>query len=278
MQPLNYKVHQETCELSYKLQGKGVPILLIHGAACDSSYFQKAADLLSAAFCVITYDRRGYASSKASQNADFSIEEQAKDAVRILEHAGIASAACVGSSAGGLIALEIARQFPEKVSCLFLHEPPIGISPAHTRQILQWFNQLWQDASQRKIPKACLDFIQPIGGADPLAEPMSMERQRQSLRNLETFLYGELDALISHFQQPQPTLPIKIPCLLTAGTDDAEALLSQAAPRAAEQLQCGFCRLPGYHNLALDRPQVFVEAVTKFLLPALASPTVERTL
>lgn len=262
---MKYTVCRDTCELSCEIQGEGQPLLLIHGVACDSSFYKKTADLLKESFCVITYDRRGYAESKAAPGASFSVKEQAEDAAMVLEGAGVPSAQVVGCSAGGIIALEMAYRYPEKVEKLFLHEPPLGMTPAYHEEIRRWMELLELDAQKKSLTRALLDFVYAIGGVDPSAQTSTLEQQRQNLENLKIFLHHELKDFLTYHEHLSKEQRLEMPCVLAAGSDNVEGLFSLAGPSSAEWLGCSFLRVPGYHNLASERPEVFMDVLKEIM-------------
>jgi pimeloyl-ACP methyl ester carboxylesterase len=89
-------------ELYYEVGGAGPSLLLIMGATGDGGVFEQFADLLAEEFTVVTYDRRGNGRSPRPVNWDTtSPEEQADDAVGLLDALGLAPAALFGTSSGG---------------------------------------------------------------------------------------------------------------------------------------------------------------------------------
>ncbi|MBW2416782.1 MAG: alpha/beta fold hydrolase, partial [Deltaproteobacteria bacterium] len=70
------------------------------------------------------YHRRGFAGSDRHAGP-FSIEDQAQDAVNLLEHLGVERAHVVGHSYGGVTAIQVALSAPRIVHSLSLLEPPL---------------------------------------------------------------------------------------------------------------------------------------------------------
>lgn len=104
--------------LHWEERGEGTPLLLVMGHTYDSSMWYLAADELAQHHRVITFDNRGTGRSSAAGR--LSVEDMANDAFAVLDAAGIAAAHCYGVSMGGGIALEMARQRPERVLSLLL--------------------------------------------------------------------------------------------------------------------------------------------------------------
>lgn len=95
------------------------PLLIITGI---TDYTPKAAWQmadLAADFYVITFDNRG-AGRSAPLPAGYTIADMAGDAAAVLSALGIASAHVFGFSMGGMIALNMALDYPERVRRLVL--------------------------------------------------------------------------------------------------------------------------------------------------------------
>jgi pimeloyl-ACP methyl ester carboxylesterase len=93
-------------------EGEGPAIVLIHAAIVDHrAWDAMLPGLLSAGFRVVRYDYRAFG---ASTTEDVSFSDRA-DLVAVLDAFGIARAALVGNSRGGMIAFDTAIEFPERV-------------------------------------------------------------------------------------------------------------------------------------------------------------------
>lgn len=105
--------------LWYERSGSGPPLLCITGFAISSAVFEPVLDLYAERFDCITYDHRGSGRS-ATPLKPTSIPELAGDAAQLLDHLGVASAHVYGISMGGMVALELALRFPDRVRGLVL--------------------------------------------------------------------------------------------------------------------------------------------------------------
>jgi non-heme chloroperoxidase len=87
-------------DLYYEDQGKGQPVVLIHGYPLDGgSWERQSAALLDAGYRVIAYDRRGFGrSSKPSTGFDY--DTFAADLNALLEHLDVTDVVLVGFSMG----------------------------------------------------------------------------------------------------------------------------------------------------------------------------------
>ena len=105
--------------------GTGPPVLFVHGgfASLDSRFADRSWGYwehdLASSVELVTYDRRGcYAASCPPDGYD--LENQAADAVALLDDLDVSAAHLVGSSAGGPISLAIAAGRPDRVRSLTL--------------------------------------------------------------------------------------------------------------------------------------------------------------
>lgn len=76
---------------------------------------------------LITYDRRGHGGSTAPEPyTGTTVEEQSEDAAKLLETLGAPALTVIGEDLGALVALDLARRHPRRVSALVLHAPVIA--------------------------------------------------------------------------------------------------------------------------------------------------------
>lgn len=107
--------------LFYKVQGRGTPVLLIHGYPLSGELFAKNRDALArAGHQVITFDLRGFGKSQAPKDDPGSIQTYAKDALGLMDQLKISKAIIGGMSMGGPIAFEMYRRAPERFRGLIL--------------------------------------------------------------------------------------------------------------------------------------------------------------
>jgi pimeloyl-ACP methyl ester carboxylesterase len=115
-------VRSDGRDLYYEEAGEGVPILLIPPSGSTASTWGTAVDQLARIGRVITYDRRGYARTGGEPVRRLSTHTA--DAVAILECLGAVPAVLVGTSAGAMIALDLAVHRPDLVQAVIEHEGP----------------------------------------------------------------------------------------------------------------------------------------------------------
>ena len=106
-------------ELYYEEQGTGDPLLLIMGLGVTHAGWVLQAPAFRKQHRVITYDSRGLGLS-ADDGEPYTIRTLADDAVALLDHLGIERSHVLGLSLGGMVAQEVAINYPGRVHRLVL--------------------------------------------------------------------------------------------------------------------------------------------------------------
>jgi 3-oxoadipate enol-lactonase len=105
--------------LYYESCGSGEPVLLISGLGSNTELWCRQTTVLSSHHQTIAFDNRGAGRSDVP-DGPYTIKEMASEAVRLLDALDIPAAHVVGSSMGGMIAQEVAIQYPDKALSLAL--------------------------------------------------------------------------------------------------------------------------------------------------------------
>jgi pimeloyl-ACP methyl ester carboxylesterase len=104
------------------VEGSGPPVVLLHAGVADLRMWDPLVPLLSDDHQVVRYDRRGFGRSPLSPGG-FS---HVRDLVDLMDGLELGSAAVVGASAGGYVALAFAALHPDRVGALALLAPPLA--------------------------------------------------------------------------------------------------------------------------------------------------------
>lgn len=103
--------------LRYVVEGEGEPVLLIHGLGA-SIHLQWGGpgvlDELAKEYRVIAFDNRGHGRSGKPHDTEEYGDDMVADAVRMLDHLGIAQAHIVGYSMGAMITDKLLAEHPER--------------------------------------------------------------------------------------------------------------------------------------------------------------------
>lgn len=105
----------------------GEPLVLLHGFTGSMAQWTVVRPLLAAERRVIAYDLRGHGSTDAPDDlATYTMAAYAEDLRALLDALGVDRAHVLGSSFGGMVALEFALRYPERLRSLILSDTSAG--------------------------------------------------------------------------------------------------------------------------------------------------------
>jgi len=109
----------------YEVEGKGHPLVLIHGWPMSARMWDRQADVLARDFMVIRYDRRGFGRSPGTPGVEQSSRTDAADLEALLRLLKVSHTYVLGHSQGGAVAQQFTLDHPDQVDALILHGAPI---------------------------------------------------------------------------------------------------------------------------------------------------------
>lgn len=255
--------------IRYVTEGKGEPIILIHGWMSDSSMWGrdlfgntklKGAD----GFMVIALDCRGHGKSDKPHEQEKYGVEMAADVVRLLDHLKLEKAHLIGYSSGAFIAGKVAATHPDRVlSVVYAGQAPV-ITGAKA-----------SDFSECEIFAKAVDEGKGLGAyiiaVSPDDKPKPTEEQANAIAK---FLYGSKDvkafALAGRsFKDLEVTVEqlqkCSAPILFIHGGNESDHVKNRVA-KVRKLLGRGEVKIvaDGNHITTLSKPE-FASALTDFL-------------
>jgi pimeloyl-ACP methyl ester carboxylesterase len=250
-------------ELYYEERGSGPPLLLVHGTGGYAGLWSPVVAGLARSYRVIAYDRRGFARSSPAPST--VLADHARDAAELLGALDASPATIVGWSAGGVVALDLAASYPDRVAALVLAEPAAHLLTHPTRDVLAMTARFgFQRYVRRDAAAAALAMYRwassyTTGGNAFDAFPD--EWREQMLAHAPATL-REMDQM----RRPYPSRAAirSIACPVTVIEGDLSALAFVRAnafvmgllPRARKTSLSGAA-----HMLHIDQPEQWVDAV-----------------
>lgn len=126
-------------KICYVTEGKGEPIVLLHGWMSDSNMWGRLdTNPMNNEFQLIAVDLRGHGKSDKPHAAEEYGPKMAEDVVRLLDHLKLPKAHLVGYSMGAIVAGKVAATHPDRVlSLVYGGQAPIlrGKVKADAREI-----------------------------------------------------------------------------------------------------------------------------------------------
>ncbi|MDR3590357.1 MAG: alpha/beta hydrolase [Negativicutes bacterium] len=154
-----YLEMKDGAKIYYEDQGRGQPIVLIHGWTCSSRFWQENAPELAKEFRVITIDLRGHGNSSKILTGH-TISQYARDVREVIEYLGLQGATLAGWSLGGPVVLSYWQQYAgdSRLKALGLIDTaPYPFSPAD-----------WNSHSLKNHNVNAMNVMFKIYSADPL--------------------------------------------------------------------------------------------------------------
>jgi 3-oxoadipate enol-lactonase len=141
-------------EVNYEIQGDGPPLLFLHGLGSSGQDWAPQVDAFGDRYECITYDVRGHGRS-GKPPGPYSMARFAADAAGLLDYLKVPSANLVGLSLGGMIAFQMAVDFPERVnSMIIINSGPAVVAKNFKEKVAIWQRQyMFRLLSMERIGK-----------------------------------------------------------------------------------------------------------------------------
>jgi 3-oxoadipate enol-lactonase len=174
--------------LEYEVRGDGEPVLFIHGGfVCDGDKPLMTEPAL-ADYRLIRYHRRGFAGSAPHKNPP-TMADNARDAIDLLDALAVERAHIVGHSYGGVIALQLALDAPDRASSLVLSEPALIMLLPRPPEVVGGAARAGEHAAGGDHKAAVDFFMSMVGGPDwrATADRMIAEASKQADKDAPVF-------------------------------------------------------------------------------------------
>jgi pimeloyl-ACP methyl ester carboxylesterase len=260
--------------LHYDVDGAGPVLLIIPGGAGHPMGFDKLTGALAERFTVVTYDPLGLAHGRLGRPVDDQrVEEWSEGAHRVLGEVLAEGdfAYVLGTSSGGIAALDLLARHPERLRHVVAHEPPcVGLLPDGARQqavfreVYDTYRAAGPQAAAVRLGSA-LSGQEPGGAGDPVAgRPLSREEELASPMAL--FLAHVLRQFSSYLPDLGALSEAAGRLTLAAGSDSGGQLLHRNAQFLAGRIGERFVEFPGGHLGVAEHPVGFAELLTETLV------------
>ena len=255
-------------DLAWYQAGNGRPLVLLHGWATSASVFSELVAMLADDFRLLVPDLPGHgASSPAVQNDLESIATTLNCWLATIESAPVALG---GWSLGGMLALEMARQKPQRIDRLLL----IGTSPRFTSGDDWTFGlpevqvRALGRSLARRFEATLADFFNlAFAGEDISKERLRAIRRFAVKQSPLPDQVAAMELLKGFSEQNQLDLLSQIdqPALVIHGGLDQITPLAAGRYLAASLPHGEFLEFPGVgHGPFLSRPQEVVARILEF--------------
>jgi pimeloyl-ACP methyl ester carboxylesterase len=261
-------------------EGKGSPVLCIHGLTANSRFWDCLASALSPRHKIIAMDLRGRGLSDKPPTG-YSIDHHCKDVLALMDDLGLKRPVLMGHSLGAFISLVFAAQHPEKVDRLILVDGGgkltekqmakvfAGIKPSLDRlgQVFPAFEDYVSQMKQAPFLQPWNSFMETYfryevekvkGGLRSRVHPKHIEEEAQNL--------GKVDSTQFYARVTSPTLILRATKGLLA--EDDLVLPKDVAERMVREMQKAECldlEETNHYSILFQPNEKRDRAILKFL-------------
>jgi pimeloyl-ACP methyl ester carboxylesterase len=126
---IQHYISEDGVRLAYRDEGAGLPVIALAGLTRNGDDFGFVAPHL-AGVRLIRPDYRGRGRSDRADWKTYNIEQESRDVLALMAHLGLARAAILGTSRGGMIAMLLAATAPDRLTGVCLNDIGPVIEPA----------------------------------------------------------------------------------------------------------------------------------------------------
>lgn len=240
-------------------------MLCIPGAGGDAGAFERLATALSNEFTVVTYDRRGNSRSPKPKGwSKTSADEQANDAVALLQALDLVPTVILSNSLGAIIALNLLIRYPQLVRGVVLNEPPMFSVLSNSQEVEASLQSSIQSAMAAGGLQSGMEAFLRLAIGSAVYDRLDPQIRERLLGNAETFFGMELGPVGHYVPDETELAAVKVQVLVLMGRDSAPPF-REACTWLAKHLLCDLAEIAGGHTPQYELPEELAETVRPFL-------------
>lgn len=262
MKPASQFVDVGDTSIHVATAGSGPALVFLHGLGWDHHLWDAAFTHYSSQYRVIAGDTRGHGRSD-KPHTPYSISLFAQDWLTVLDRLQIQRAVLVGFSQGGMVAMAMALQQPQRFTSLVLAGTTCCIPPAVSDNLQQRLEQLEELGALAAAKLACRSIFSPrFIEANPDYIQHFIHRRAATD---QTVLNNAMQA-VTGFSVCAQLCRLPHPCLVLAAADDR-----LTPPEAVEAIHrhlphSRFIVIPETgHMMPVEQPQFFYAQIDQAL-------------
>lgn len=255
--------------LCYDEDGTGdPPILLVHGWCCDHTYLALQFEHFRREHRTVAVDLRGHGQSDKPVQ-EYTIALFADDLAWLCGEIGLAKPVVIGHSMGGVIAVELAHRYPERVAAVVALDAPLVPPPERRERSLRLLEAL-RGPHYRQAQRDFVSQVMFLPSDDPRRKARIVDAMSSTPQHVMAEAYA---ALHERWDGAAALRACRLPLLSIAAatplTDPAH--LRALCPHAITGQTVG-----AGHFLQLEVPEQVNAMIDRFLRIALPSTAAAR--
>lgn len=293
MKPLKVEEHRaeahDGTDLAYHVVGEGLPVLLANGLGGSWRAWTHQIAYFQDRYRFVSWDYRGlYRSGPPPDRDALTVEEQAEDALVVMDALGIEQTAIFGWSMGVQVGLELFRIAPDRVKLMVLINgvagspwesafdvPALGAVIPHLLGLFRTMPRVAQSVTEHVVEwPETVTWAKRMGLAGQTLDEEIFGQLAGSFAGLDMDLYLHTLQLLGEHDARDVLSEIDVPMLVVAGDRDLFTPRS-AAEQMVRQVRGGeLLVVPGgTHYVAVEYPELVNLRIEKFFRERGYAPT-----
>ena len=260
-----------------RVEGKGDPLVMLHGMAASSDIWGFTIDALKARYRIIAPDLPGHGRS-GGKSGQYRLSFYTGWLAGLMDHFSVKSGALMGNSLGGAISLAYSLENPSRTKRLILSDP-LGLSPSlpwkAAAYTIKRLPQTIMGLITRRVDPYLMRSLSPWIFRDPWGTAHDTIQQMAVLNFRRSFwaLGAGVQVMLRDFLSPKRRQEfierlgdISVPTLVIWGRHDGLLPLHQAAPGLDQLNPTKVAVLEdSSHSPMIEQPGAFNTLVSQFL-------------
>lgn len=257
-------ININSAEFYYETHGKGDPLVLVAGYACDHTFWYPVLHYLKDHYQVTIFDNRGIGQTK-DQNETLSIELMAENLFLLLKKLNISKPHIIGHSMGGMIVLALAARYPDHIDKIGLLTSGIqcrgvGLFALDTLLQMRKANVEYELIFKCMLPWIFSGkFLKIQKNIDALWDYYQANKFRQSISDQERQLHA-----LKNFDGRSLIKSIRNETLIVYGLQDLLSLSLESKAMANQISNSKLIELDCAHGVVSEIPQELARVIIDF--------------
>jgi pimeloyl-ACP methyl ester carboxylesterase len=251
-------------KIHFEDSGEGPAVVLGHSFLCSGEMWAPQVPDLVEANRVINVDLRGHGRS-SPLTAPCEMADLVDDVLAVLDHLGLANAILAGLSIGGMVAMRVALEAPERVRALVLADTHAGGEKLAKKTKYRLMTAASKVVGLRPFLPSVLRLM--FGATTLRIEPALVAEWKSRFSEVDLPSIGiVLEALVRRDSVLERLHEISVPTLVIVGEEDASLPVgcSREIAQAIEGASLVVVPRAG-HLSTLEQPEIVARAMRDFI-------------
>lgn len=245
-------------KLFYKEEGRGIPVVLLHGFPLDHTIWQAIVPELAGKARLILPDLRGHGHSPVTDEM-YTMRLLAEDIVALLDDLKIERAIVVGHSMGGYVSLAFAHAFPWRLAGLGLVATHAASDNPERRQ----GRYLMIEKIKRR---GVLPLVKDMGTKLTIDPSVAGQLESIMMNTSPTGMINSLKGMAERPDMTQELSSMDVPAVVIAGKEDPILPVEKARTTAQLLSKAWFVEVPqAGHMPMLEAPREVAAALLQLI-------------